>query len=76
MMVWHAGYIVALFIYFYIYLQFTVYNLQFTVVCTTGTTQHTAHSDDALATIRMVHMILDMKNVERSCTTVQVHVCV
>jgi hypothetical protein len=50
MMVWHAGYIVALFIYFYIYLQFTIYNLQFTVVCTTGTTQHTAHSDDALAT--------------------------
>ena len=35
MVVWHAGYIVALFIYFYIYLylySITVYsNLQFTV---------------------------------------------
>ena len=55
----------ALFIYFYIYLQLqfntvcTVYSLQFTVVCSTGT----------LVMMLLLYMILDiMKNVKRSCT--------
>jgi len=76
MVVWHAGYIVALFIYFYIYLylysitvysnsQFTVYNLR----CD-------QYSDGACyictATVQYtVGMILDNKNVKYvkvSCT--------
>lgn len=45
-------------IYLFLHL-FTVYSLQFTIYgCVYyryRTTQHTAHSDDALATIRMVY---------------------